>query len=127
MLSQLTGMPADEVEGLIMGGKPAKEIAANLRQYQIKQTGDQSRVLVCPSLREENRALWDEMWSRNDEPNCPVCYHAHYMRDGPMNSDIPTYCTHWLCSSCWGEIKKRGGRECPICREDVSMWLNSHY
>ena len=126
MLEDLTSTPTGDLKALIEGDKPVKEIAATIRRFQIQQRGDQSRVLVGPQLWKENKALFDEMWARNREEKCPVCY-ALPPTDSPMNSDIPTYCTHWLCQGCWAEIKLRGKLECPICKEDLTTWMHSHY
>lgn len=66
----------------------------------------------------------------NDWDTCPVCYlerHECIPIDGPANSDILTKCPHYLCVSCWRAICKTQKAECPLCREDVSEWLYSHY
>ncbi len=54
-----------------------------------------------------------------------MCHEKPAVWDGPMNSDIPTRCAHWLCVPCWARIAARD-RRCPICREDLTMWVRRH-
>ena len=70
---------------------------------------------------EEWQRLWD---SRPSE--CPICYDdAVDIWDGPMNSDVPTRCTHWLCTQCWMKVSEDKKR-CPLCRDDLSEWLDGY-
>ncbi len=84
-----------------------------------------TRPLITPRMREENRAEWDRLWNLNRTEECPVCQEKPAVWDGPMNSDIPTRCSHWICVPCWTRIAARDGR-CPICREDLSTWIRCH-
>ena len=79
-------------------------------------------------MRRENRALWDELWNRNQGETCSVCNEprASLVMDSPMNSDLPTRCTHWACTGCWAELAERGGTTCPFCREDIREWLRRY-
>jgi hypothetical protein len=73
--------------------------------------------------------------SSSDKDECPICLQTFEETrtsfDGPCNSDIPTNCTHYLCICCWEEIFERScnccGVKCPLCREDITEWLFSHY
>ena len=51
-----------------------------------------------------------------------MCHERPAVWDGPMNSDIPTRCTPWICVPCWRRIADRDQR-CPICRENLSKWI----
>ena len=71
-----------------------------------------TRPLITPALHVENPTLWNELWNRNQGPTCAICNEPHsresLLRDGPMNSDIPTRCTHWACTICWNRLAVRG-------------------
>ena len=43
----------------------------------------------------------------------------------PQQSQIPTRCNHYLCASCWEEVAMHDQR-CPLCRTDVSEWIQRH-
>ena len=81
------------------------------------------RPLITPQFREQNREEWDRLWNLNRTEECPVCHEKPDIWDGPMNSDVPTRCTHWACARCWVQINDRDKR-CPICRDDLSDWLS---
>ena len=83
------------------------------------------RPLITPQFREQNREEWLRLWNLNRMEECPVCHEKPDMWDIPMNSDIPTRCTHWICVECWSRINDRDKR-CPICRDDLTDWL-SHF
>ena len=55
---------------------------------------------------------------------CTVCYGPLNEKDSdsPLLSDLPSRCTHWLCTECWEKVASTNA-ECPICREDLSAWL----
>lgn len=72
-----------------------------------------------------------------EDDNCPVC-HRRYdrdegpLRDGPSNSDMQTDCTHFLCVDCWSRmysLYRLYGQKplCPVCKEECTEWLESHY
>ena len=48
--------------------------------------------------------------------------HPTHIWQSPMNRNIPTRCTVWLCVECWTRI---AGRDRPylICQEELRMWL----
>ena len=81
------------------------------------------RPLITPQFREQNGDEWDRLWHLNRREECPVCLERPDIWDGPMNSDVPTRCTHWACVDCWDQITDRDQR-CPICRDDLSEWLS---
>ena len=83
------------------------------------------RPLITPQFREQNNVEWLRLWDLNRTEECPVCHERPDMWDMPMNSDIPTRCTHWICVECWSRINDRDKR-CPICRDDLTDWL-SHF
>ena len=82
-----------------------------------------TRPLITPQMRIENRQEWDRLWDLNKPDECPVCHEKPDIWYGPMNSDTPTRCTHWGCLPCWEQIADRD-RRCPICREDLTTWLH---
>ncbi len=46
-----------------------------------------------------DQALSQEKWDQFKDEPCPVYLRVSW--DGPMNSEIPTRCNHWLCVECW--------------------------
>ena len=108
----------------------AREAVAAQQNYALRwrhspEPRPDERPLITPQFREENEAEWDRLWhSRPDE--CPVCHEKPDIWDGPMNSDVPTRCTHWACTECWDQVTDRDQR-CPICRDDLSVWLRREY
>ena len=87
--------------------------------------------LTNQQLHNTDYKKWQERWD-SVGPECDVCYRTFNVKDnslpivtpdGPMNNiDNPDFCTHWLCYKCWGNIAD-GDRRCPMCRDDVSDWL----
>ena len=98
--------------------------AHNFMEQVVTPSSD-SRPIITPRMREENRQEWDRLWNLNRTEECAVCHEKPEIWDGPMNSDIPTRCTHWLCLPCWARIAERDKR-CPVCREDLSVWIRRH-
>ena len=80
-----------------------------------------TRPVITVAWRNENPIEWDLLWNGRNQ-TCPVCLEIPDLGDGPMNSDIATRCTHWACVECWKQIARYDGR-CPICRDDVGVWL----
>jgi hypothetical protein len=83
-----------------------------------------TRPLITPRMQVENTREWDRLWRLNKTEECPVCHEKPDIWDGPMNSGVPTRCTHWACVSCWERIARRDKR-CPICRDDLTDWFAS--
>ena len=69
--------------------------------------------------REQHPQSWVRLWDRHRPEECPVCLQVPDLWDGPLNSDVPTRCSHWACVDCWARVAEYDGR-CPVCREDVS-------
>ena len=71
----------------------------------------------------QNVELYKQLLERRPT-HCPVCYESFGEKeaDGPLLSDIPSKCTHFLCKQCWEKVAITN-TECPICREDLSSWL----
>ena len=84
-----------------------------------------TRPLITPLFREQHPDEWQRLWDQQPRTECPVCHEIPDILDGPMNSDIPTRCNHWVCVDCWSQIAERN-RRCPICRDDLDMWLVRH-
>ena len=84
-----------------------------------------TRPLITPLMREHSPQEWDRLWNLNRTEECCVCHEKPDIWDGPMNSEVPTRCTHWACVCCWQRIAGRD-RRCPICREDLSEWIHRH-
>ena len=79
------------------------------------------RPLITAQWRDQHPDEWQRLWHQCPT-ECPVCHEKPDIWDGPMNSDVPTRCTHWICVGCWAEISQRD-RRCPICRDDLTVWL----
>ena len=76
---------------------------------------------------------------------CPICYEEigkqmsegnYYTRcqDGKYNSDMAEECKHYVCVPCaqtlYNNLREEGcGGEvkCPLCRENWTLWLLTHY
>lgn len=71
---------------------------------------------------------------------CPVCFierdDPFVIWDSPENSGWDTGCSHWLCTRCWAEIREAAICPeccvvhtvcCPICRTDVTDWIEDAY
>ena len=85
-----------------------------------------TRPIVSRRLQDENPEEWRRLWDLNRTGGqCDVCHEVPDVLDTPMNSDIPTRCTHWLCVRCWDRIA-RGDRRCPTCRDDLTNWLQRY-
>ena len=60
------------------------------------------------------------------EGECVICFESEdLIYDGPSNSDIPTKCMHYFCIYCWEEMYRLNITNCPLCREDVTDWLET--
>ena len=89
----------------------------------IREPPVDARPLISPLMQDENPEEWQRLWNLNSrDGQCDVCHEVPDIWDGPMNSNIPTRCTHWLCVECWYRIARRD-RRCPTCRDDLSHWL----
>ena len=91
-----------------------------------------TRPVLTEHLRQVARPLWQEKWDQHKNDPCPICLTEHGgddVWDGPMNSDIPTRCNHWLCTACWDGLVETRPEEvrCPVCREDVTEWSGRYF
>jgi hypothetical protein len=92
---------------------------------------------ILQNLYTTDRAAWRRIWDEQSRvAQCPVCLierGPRVMWDGPMSSDVPTRCPHFLCTACWQNLYNRheeGHTEevrCPICRDDVTRWAEEQY
>ena len=66
---------------------------------------------------------------------CPICYTNYgeqddgtfLTKDGKDNSDYADVCNHYICYKCCWELSKKEDVKCPLCREDWTDWIHSHY
>jgi len=66
------------------------------------------------------------------DEECPICYSEYsrelgILKDGICNSGYETNCTHWVCMDCCETLSEYEDVKCPLCREDWSYWLETHY
>ena len=87
----------------------------------LRARGD-TRPIITDDWREAHPNEWQRLWDDRPE-ECPVCHERPDVWDGPMNSDVPSRCTHWACVGCWRRIAGRD-RRCPICRTSLRGWLS---
>ena len=92
------------------------------RRLELSAMDHDTRPLITPRMREENKQEWDRLWHLNKTEECPVCHEKPDIWNGPMNSDVPTRCTHWACVGCWERIEENDKR-CPVCRDDLTDWF----
>ena len=82
------------------------------------------------STEEEYTGTKDFPPNETDD-NCPVCLEAYTVqkqKDGIRNSEYKVKCPHYCCCDCWLELyEKNEGKKkrCPICRANVTEWLES--
>ena len=97
---------------------------------EVRVSETDARPLVTEQWHRENPEEWLRLWNQNAEGECPVCFRdfegESLDKDCPMNSDIPTRCTHWLCTECWHDLAWQGGTRCPVCRDDISEFLMTY-
>ena len=93
-----------------------------------EESPDDTRPMITASWREENPEEWQRLFDAKPE-TCPVCLEGDFTTertwDSPLNSSLPTKCIHWTCNECWQRIAENDQR-CPICRDDVSVWLSRY-
>lgn len=82
------------------------------------------------SVDEEYTGTKDFPPNETDD-NCPVCLEAYTpqkQRDGVRNSEYKVKCPHYCCCDCWLELYEKNEGEkkrCPMCRANVTDWLES--
>jgi len=96
-----------------------------------------TKMTYSHELQETDRALWDILWERNQEydevdgekyQKCGICLNnvkdePNLVFDSPMNSGVPTSCTHWACVYCWFKMYIERIHHCPYCGENLCEWL----
>ena len=69
------------------------------------------------------------------EETCPVCFECYGLhedgsflcKDGVSNSGLEGYtCQHYLCIKCWERMYQRQIYNCPLCRENLNIWMITH-
>ena len=83
------------------------------------------------SVEEEYNGTKDFPPNETDD-NCPICletYTVQKQKDGIRNSDEhKSKCPHYCCCDCWLELYEKNEdkkKRCPICRANVTDWLES--
>jgi hypothetical protein len=70
-----------------------------------------------------------------EDDTCPICYNKYGIqedgrfltKDGKDNSDYKEVCNHYICFDCCYSLSKQSSVNCPLCREDWTEWIHSHY
>jgi len=111
--------------------------------FVLNDMSDRMRVKMLEEVRpwlSENK-LEKEMLSTYvmalfKREECPICY-RHYgeqddgytflTKDGKDNSDYAEVCKHYVCHACCWELSKQKYVKCPLCREDWTDWIHTHY
>ena len=69
------------------------------------------------------------------EETCPVCFESYGLhedgsflcKDGVSNSGLEGYtCQHYLCIKCWDRMYQREIYNCPLCGENLKIWMITH-
>ena len=79
------------------------------------------------------------------DKECPICYVKYGKQedgefvcgDGKWNSDMSDLCKHSICVKCCKILRNKFIEDededeekkvrCPLCREDWTYWIESHY
>ena len=91
---------------------------------------DMDDMSDAESVEEEYTGTKDFPPNETDD-NCPVCLDAYTpqkQKDGVRNSEYKVKCPHYCCCDCWLELYEKNEGEkkrCPICRANVTDWLES--
>ena len=73
------------------------------------------------------------MTSTNE--TCPECFESYGLhedgsflcKDGVSNSGLEGYsCQHYLCIKCWDRMYQREIYNCPLCGENLKIWMITH-
>ena len=73
------------------------------------------------------------MTSTNE--TCPECFESYGLhedgsflcKDGVSNSGLEGYtCQHYLCIKCWDRMYQREIYNCPLCGENLKVWMITH-
>jgi hypothetical protein len=72
------------------------------------------------------------MTTPDNNETCPVCFESYGLhedgsflcKDGVSNSGLEGYsCQHYLCIKCWNRMYEREIYNCPLCRENLKIWM----
>ncbi len=83
----------------------------------------------------KNKEIQLQAAHENMEEACPICF-THYgeqedgsflTKDGKNNSDYAEVCKHYVCHQCCWKLSLQDHVKCPLCREDWTDWIHSHY
>ena len=98
--------------------------------HDMDDMSDVESVESVESVEEEYTGTKDFPPNETDD-NCPVCLDAYTpqkQKDGVRNSEYKVKCPHYCCCDCWLELYEKNEGEkkrCPICRANVTDWLES--
>ena len=98
--------------------------------HDMDDMSDAESVESVESVEEEYTGTKDFPPNETDD-NCPVCLDAYTpqkQKDGVRNSKYKVKCPHYCCCDCWLELYEKNEGEkkrCPICRANVTDWLES--
>ena len=98
--------------------------------HDMDDMSDVESVESVESVEDEYTGTKDFPPNETDD-NCPVCLDAYTpqkQKDGVRNSEYKVKCPHYCCCDCWLELyEKNEGKKkrCPICRANVTDWLES--
>ena len=91
---------------------------------------DMDNMSDTESVEEEYTGTKDFPPNETDD-NCPICLDAYTpqkQKDGVRNSEYKVKCPHYCCCDCWLELYEKNEGEkkrCPICRANVTDWLEN--
>ncbi len=72
------------------------------------------------------------MTTTDNDETCPECFESYGLhedgsflcKDGVSNSGLEGYtCQHYLCIKCWDRMYQREIYNCPLCRENLKIWM----
>jgi hypothetical protein len=76
----------------------------------------------------------------NCRKECPICYVKYgeqedgkfICSDGKWNSDMSGLCKHSICVKCYNILRNKFIEDeeevkCPLCRENWTDWIESHW
>ena len=69
-------------------------------------------------------------WSKYHHDPCPICYSTDIIKDGLINDEETTTkpsCLHYICVDCLFRLEYNRIRKCPLCRADMTAFLNKNY
>lgn len=58
---------------------------------------------------------------------CVLCYDNTSPVEIPKNCFNSSCCECMICIRCWNECYSQGLKDCPVCDENVSSYLDRNY